>query len=126
MDYHLLTHPEDIEKDIEFVRGLRAGRLDTFSIEKRYIRKDGSPRWVNLTASLARERPGKPPYFVSIVEDIEERKRNERQRQLRSTAIEQAHEAVVVTDAHGRMLYVNPAMERITGYTQRDLVGRNA
>ncbi len=126
MDYRLLTHPEDIEKDFEFVRGLRAGRLDTFSIEKRYIRKDGSPRWVNLTASLARERPGKPPYFVGIVEDIEERKRNERQRQLLSTAIKQAHEAVVVTDAHGQMLYVNPALEKITGYTQKDLIGRNA
>ncbi len=126
MDYRVLTHPEDIEKDFEHIRRLRAGDLETLSIEKRYIRKDGSTRWVNLTAALVRERPGKPPYFVGIVEDIEERKRTERQRNLLSTAIEQAHEAVVVTDARGRMLYVNPAMENITGYTQRDLIGRNA
>ncbi|MGZ9151581.1 MAG: PAS domain S-box protein, partial [Nitrospira sp.] len=47
---------------------------DTFSMEKRYIRRDGSPIWVNLTASLQRDAQGRAQNFISIIQDIQSRK----------------------------------------------------
>jgi signal transduction histidine kinase len=50
-------------------------------MEKRYIRKDTSIVWINLTVSLVSEHQGKPKYFISIIEDITERKQLESARQ---------------------------------------------
>ena len=70
-----VTHAEDLEEDLEYVRQVLAGEIPNFSMEKRYWRKDGSVIWVNLTASLLRSPDGTPEHFVSVVEDISERKR---------------------------------------------------
>src|SRR5215204_3298758 len=76
--YQEVTHPEDLIAELEYARRLLAGEIKTASYEKRYIRKDGSPVWVNLTASLVRnEENGEPFYFVAIIEDISARKATE-------------------------------------------------
>ena len=77
-----ITHPEDLEADLEQVRAMLRGESEIYSMEKRYVRKDGSPVWVNLTVSLVRESSGEPRYFISVVEDISERKRVEEERDL--------------------------------------------
>jgi PAS domain S-box-containing protein len=69
-----ITHPEDLEADLAQVRRLLAGEIDTYAMEKRYCRKDGSLVWVNLTVSLVRTPEGQPKYFISVVEDITDRK----------------------------------------------------
>lgn len=88
-----ITHPEDIAQDWASVRRLLAGEIETFSIEKRYIRKDGSLIWGQLTVSLLRDTQGSPQHFISIVQDIQSRK--EAQAQLRQLAddLEQRVEA---------------------------------
>ena len=58
------------------------GENQPYTMEKRYVRKDGSPVWVNLTVSLVREASGEPRYFIAVVEDISERKRVEEERDL--------------------------------------------
>ena len=65
-----ITYPEDLEPDWAAVRRLLAGEFETFSMEKRYIRKDGSLIWVQLTVSLLRDAHGCPQHFISIVQDI--------------------------------------------------------
>src|SRR5215212_9333280 len=72
-----ITHPDDLETDLEGARRLLAGEIETYSREKRYFRKDGSIVWIYLTVSLARSPLGKPRYFISVTEDITERKRIE-------------------------------------------------
>jgi PAS domain S-box-containing protein len=72
-----ITHPEDLDADLQQVGRLLAGRIETYSMEKRYIKKDGSIVWINLTSSLVREPSGDPKYFIAVVEDISERKRAE-------------------------------------------------
>jgi PAS domain S-box-containing protein len=67
-----ITHPEDLASDLEYVHQILAGAISTYSMEKRYIRKDGSAIWVNLTVSLVQEA-GQPKYFISVIEDISER-----------------------------------------------------
>jgi PAS domain S-box-containing protein len=72
-----ITHPDDLETDLEGARRLLAGEIETYSREKRYFRKDGSIVWIYLTVSLMRSPLGEPRYFISVTEDITERKRIE-------------------------------------------------
>ena len=72
-----ITHPDDLEADLEQVHQLLVGNIETYSMEKRYIKKDGSIVWINLTVSLVRERWGEAKYFIAVIEDITERKRAE-------------------------------------------------
>jgi PAS domain S-box-containing protein len=70
-----ITYPADLAADLELVRQLLADEIRSYSLEKRYIRNDGEVIWVNHTVALVREPSGAPKYFVSVVEDISERKR---------------------------------------------------
>lgn len=69
-----ITHPEDLNSDLEQMRALLAGEIEQYSMEKRYLRKDGSPIWINLTGTLVRDEAGAPDYFIAVVEDIARRK----------------------------------------------------
>ena len=77
-----ITHPEDLEGDLAHMRRLLADELKTYTMEKRYLRKDGTAIWVNLTVSLVRDSSGEPAYFIAAVEDISERKKAEEERDL--------------------------------------------
>ena len=68
-----ITHPEDLHLDSKYVRQVLADEIKTYSIEKRYIRKNNQLIWVNLTVSLVRNSLGKPDYFINVVEDISDR-----------------------------------------------------
>ena len=57
--------------------------------------------------------------------DITKRKRAEESQTRLATAVEQAAEAVVITDTDGKILYVNPAFEAVTGYSQKEIIGQN-
>ena len=72
-----ITHRDNLNADIEYLRQLLNRELETYSTDKRYYRKDGSTVWVNLTVSLVFDRGGGPNYFVSVVKDISERKQAE-------------------------------------------------
>ena len=88
MSFQEITHPDDLQPDVEQANALLAGETETFAMEKRYLTKPGDPVWTNLTVSLVRDNSGTPAYFVSIIEDITARKEVEEeqrhyQRQLR-------------------------------------------
>ena len=74
-----ITYPYDLTADLENVRKVLANEIKTYSMEKRYICKDGSLIWVNITVSLVRDLQGSPVYFISVVEDISEHKKLEEQ-----------------------------------------------
>src|SRR4028119_1300950 len=82
MTFSDITHPEDLEADLEQMQAMLRGDNEPYTMEKRYVRKGGSQVWVNLTVSLVREASGEPRYFISVVEDISERKRIEEERDL--------------------------------------------
>ncbi|HEY9076146.1 MAG TPA: PAS domain S-box protein [Anaerolineaceae bacterium] len=69
-----LIHPEDVGIDRREFRQLLAGEIDSFRIEKRFVRKDGSVFWGRLTDSLARSPDGVPHMVIGIIEDITEEK----------------------------------------------------
>jgi PAS domain S-box-containing protein len=77
-----ITHPDDLEEDLEQMRLLLSGEIQAYTLEKRYLRKGGPEVWVNLTVSLVRDACGEPAYFIAVVEDISERKKTEEERDL--------------------------------------------
>jgi PAS domain S-box-containing protein len=83
-----MTHPDDVESDLDLFEELIEGKRDRYQIEKRYVHKDGEVFWVRLTVSLLDLDDGKKP--IALVEDIDEQKHYEEQ--LR-TAKREAEEA---------------------------------
>ncbi len=69
-----MTYPDDLEKDHELEEKIRAGAIELFQREKRYIHKNGSLVWCNVNVSLIRDNAGTPMYFVGQIEDITEDK----------------------------------------------------
>ncbi|MEM8828426.1 MAG: PAS domain S-box protein [Cyanobacteria bacterium P01_G01_bin.19] len=94
-----ITHHQDLDADLEYVERMIAGEINNYSLEKRYIKQDGSVVWTNLTVSLVRDDSGQPDYFISVVEDISERKEIEldlRQSRIKleqTNKLEQANQA---------------------------------
>ncbi|SMC02746.1 helix-turn-helix transcriptional regulator [Rubrobacter radiotolerans] len=72
-----LTVPEELNASLERIGRMLAGKLGPYTVDRRYIRKDGSRVWVSLSVSLARKPSGEPDYFVCVAEDITERKVSE-------------------------------------------------
>ena len=72
--FQQITHPDDLEIDEHHVAELIEGVADSYTLEKRYIRRDGEVVWVNLTVSLVRDQARAPEFFVAVVEDISARK----------------------------------------------------
>jgi two-component system nitrate/nitrite sensor histidine kinase NarX len=89
-----VSHPEDVATHQQLHRQLVSGELDTASIEKRYIHKNGSVVWANLTVSAVRSPTGEHDYNIDVIEDITQRKRIEaeerKQRALAETMRETA------------------------------------
>jgi len=72
-----LTYSEDLKEDRQYISQMLAGEIESYSMEKRYIRKDGSLVWIYLILSLVRKKNRQPDYFISIIEDISDRKQLE-------------------------------------------------
>ncbi len=77
LTFQEITHPEDVESDVEQMGQVLRGEMSTYAMQKRYLRPDGNTVWVLLSVSLVRDQNGDPLYFVSQVEDITDRKRQE-------------------------------------------------
>jgi PAS domain S-box-containing protein len=74
-----VTHPDDLDLDLENVRKMLANEIHTYQMEKRYFHKSGSIVWVLLSVSLVRNRSGKPLFFISQIQDITRQKTSEQQ-----------------------------------------------
>ncbi|OHE77647.1 MAG: hypothetical protein A3G75_09125, partial [Verrucomicrobia bacterium RIFCSPLOWO2_12_FULL_64_8] len=115
------THPDDRETSRQKRKLMWDGKLDGFTEEKRYLRKDGSVIWTNRTVSLARDATAKPLYFIRVIEDITERKEiEERYRATFDNApVGIMHTAI---DSY-QILRANRKLCEMLGYTQDELLG---
>jgi PAS domain S-box-containing protein len=86
-------------------------------------RRDGEEFLIELSLSPIELETG--PGVLALVTDISDRRRVEEERRLLSTAVEQSAQPVWITDDEGSFEYVNPAFERITGYTREEVLGLN-
>ena len=97
MTFQDITHPDDLSADVVKFEELMKGEIESYTMEKRYFRSDGSVLWIDLTTSLQRDPDGEPLYCISVVEDISPRKEAERERarllELERSAREEAERA---------------------------------
>ena len=77
-----ITHPEDAAPDIDNFAALVSGQTDTYQLEKRFLRKDGTTIWVAVSASIVRDDHGQPLYGIRIVQDITELKRSQARQKM--------------------------------------------
>ncbi len=86
-----ITHPDDLEADLAYVRQMLAAEIRTYQMEKRSFHKTGRIVWILLNVSLVRDGQGKALYFIAQVQDITERKHAEKERE---NLIKQLQEAM--------------------------------
>jgi PAS domain S-box-containing protein len=121
-----ITHPEDLEEDLRQASRLLAGEIASYTMEKRYLRRDGGVVWVNLTGSLVRRADGSPDYFIAVVIDISERKAVEQR------LAESEERYRLISDytydweywigPDGALRWVSPSCQRITGRGAAELI----
>lgn len=120
LTFQEITHPDDLEIDIRYLRRLTDGDIPAYSIEKRYLRKDGSPVWIRLSGSVVRNDQGAPQYFVAVIEDIEALRKahEESERHLRQleTVLDSMTGGLVIADLEGNVYHWNRAALEMHGY----------
>ncbi|MBX9680906.1 MAG: PAS domain S-box protein [Gemmataceae bacterium] len=94
MTFQDVTHPEDLDLDLHNVEQMLRGRLRSYHMEKRYIRKDGHTVWVLLSVSLVHDKDGEPLHFVSQIQDVNARKLAQAARDSLIDQLQQALEHV--------------------------------
>jgi PAS domain S-box-containing protein len=82
-----ITHPEDVQADVDLRQQILARRIDHYTLEKRYLRRDQTLQWVNLTVSMIWNDDDSPRHFISVIKDITERKQAE-------AALQTAHDTL--------------------------------
>ncbi len=93
-------------------------------LEVRRRRKSGETFWASLQLSLSRDETGEPVGLVGYLSDITSRIEAEKTMRLQARIFEHSAESILITDADRRILSVNPAFSRMTGYAEADVIGR--
>ncbi|MGB5180032.1 MAG: PAS domain S-box protein, partial [Gammaproteobacteria bacterium] len=129
-----ITYPDDLDADLAYVHQLLEGEIESYTMEKRYVRKDAGLVWISLTGSLIRDAAGQPDWFVAVIQDISERKRAEQavlgyQQRLKDLSAELARTEVrerriIATELHDHVGQSLALMRMQLAVARKDTVGR--
>ena len=98
----------------------KSGYVDNF--ETSFRLKDGRIKRGLLSATVV--ELNRKPHVLGVVKDVDDIKKAYEDKSRLATAVDQAAERVVITDSEGKIVYINPAFERITGYTRDEVIGK--
>ena len=115
-------HPEDRERVLKKIE-INLQHTD-YQNTYRMRHADGSYRWIHSRGSLLYNAAGKPMRFIGIASDITQRRADEDSLRQAAAVFEATQEGVLVTDAEQRIVHVNPAFSRITGYASAEILGQ--
>jgi diguanylate cyclase (GGDEF)-like protein/PAS domain S-box-containing protein len=147
LTFQEVTHPDDLDLDLDLLRRLCTGEIGHYQLQKRYIRKDGAIVWINLNASRKLNEAGETEYLISMMQDISAQKEaenalsalhadlearvaartlelHERELELRSV-IENANDAYIGLDQAGLVTVWNRAAEQTFGYSAGEVIGQS-
>ena len=117
--FQQLTHPDDLEADLELLRQLMYGDIARYKLAKRYIHASGRLVDIMLHVSIVRGPHGEPSHFIVQIEDVTAIKAAEAALAQKTTILEsvltQMNEGVMVVDSISRVVLKNPAAERVLG-----------
>ena len=117
------VHPDDVQIAIENHAKRMAGDNVPKHYHLRLVTKEGSIIWAEVDGALI-EWEGKPA-ILNFFNDITGRKEAEEERIRLATSIEQTAEGIVITDMDWTIQYVNPAFERMSGYSKSEIIGQH-
>jgi PAS domain S-box-containing protein len=123
-----LTHPDDLQEDLNYMKRLVEGEISSFTMEKRNIRRDGTICWVNLTVSPL-WHPGEPPErHVAVLQDITGRREAEanyrRELDYNRALVSNTSIYMAAMDTKGRFIHVNKAFLQGLGYKENEILNR--
>ncbi|MGB7523588.1 bifunctional diguanylate cyclase/phosphodiesterase [Castellaniella sp.] len=125
LDFQKLTHPDDLERDLEQMRRVQAGEIREFRLEKRVLRKGGESIWVDLTVSPIWKPGEAPDLHVAVIQDVDERRRmqdalQDRERHLRSI-LDHLPVGVCLVRHDERITFRNRQFVQIFGYAEQEV-----
>lgn len=117
-----VTHLDDLAATNAFGQKLRSDQLPSYHLEKRYVRKDGTPVWVLVTVSISHSSTGKQDHFVVVVEDISEKRAADEARRLLEAQLQQSQKMEAVRRLAGGIAHdFNNMLCVILGYAEHTL-----
>ena len=102
-----ITHPDDLELDLENVRRMLDGEIESYQMEKRYYHKNGPIVWVLLSVSLVRTQSGEPLFFISQIQDITRQKTGEKELAKAAAEIKRLQERLLKICTWTKRIYVD-------------------
>jgi diguanylate cyclase (GGDEF)-like protein/PAS domain S-box-containing protein len=128
LTFQQITHPDDLASDVDLMNGVLRGTHATYTMEKRYLRSDGSAHWARLTVSLMREADGTPSHFISVIEDIHDQRMAQTalaDSELRHRLLmHNLHAGLLICSPDARITYANPEVSRMLSADSRTLTDR--
>jgi PAS domain S-box-containing protein len=127
LSFRDITYSEDLNESIKKVQLLAEGRIDNFSLEKRYIKKNRRLIWGKVNVSTIRNENGVLGNYVISLENVTEIKISEdllrnSEEQLKAVLMSM-DDAVCVVDNDNKIILINKALEKLTGFTEKQLMG---
>jgi len=124
-DWMNITHPEDVQKDLDNMALMNQGKIPGFTMNKRYCRPDGSHVWVNMIIAQMPEKDGQHPQHLCMIEDISERKQSEEELITERIFVDAIFDSIpgilYLYDAEGQLIRWNKKHELMTGYSSEEL-----
>lgn len=129
LSFQDITHPDDVELDLNYLNELLEGKRDYYQMKKRYIHKEGHIVYIILAVSLVRNQEGKVLYLIAQIIDITELEKT--QRELTETLLinqsildSSSQVSIISSDINGIIKTFNKGAENLLGYSARDVINK--
>jgi diguanylate cyclase (GGDEF)-like protein/PAS domain S-box-containing protein len=132
IDWKEITHPEDLDKDLQLFKKFKSGKISGYSMEKRFIRPDGSGVWVNMLVKKLNLSDRENHIHLCIVQDINEKKNiiESLKESERSKSVLLSHLPGIAYrckyDREWTMLFLSEGCYKLTGYKPEELVNNKS
>ncbi|QEP34182.1 PAS sensor-containing signal transduction histidine kinase [Malaciobacter pacificus] len=120
-----ITYYKDLDEDLTYVSKMIQKEIDSYEMEKRYIKKDNSLVWIKLTVTLILKENGEPNYFISVIQDINANKLYEKSIKQALLVFENTRDGIMITNKKNQIININPAFTKTTGYSLKEILGEN-
>ena len=128
--FQQLVHPADVARDEQYLARVRSGDEGDRTVEKRFVKRDGTDLWVRCSTAAARDASGQVRCLVAAFVDISEQRHKDRtlsqMNGFLTAIVENSPVAIYTAEIDGRINFWNPAAERIFGYTRDQALGARA